>query len=101
MAIWRQLIATGLLVLALLLLVSIGHAPKNTGHGEVAHAATLEADFGHPCSVSHSCSPFVVALEAGPSGDRPSSPAHLQGLPDPSYRSPHLTDDPPPPRHAA
>ena len=100
MAIWRQLIATGLLVLALLLLVSVGHGPKDMGDGEVAHAATLEADFGHPCSFGQSCSPFVVALEAGASSDRPSSPAHLQGLPDPSYRSPHLTDDPPPPRRA-
>lgn len=100
MAIWRQLIVTSLLLLALLLLVSISHSSRDIGDGEVAYAAVLDGDFGHPCSFGHSCSPFVVALEARSSGDRPSSPAHLQGLPDPSYRSPHLTDDPPPPRRA-
>lgn len=102
MATCRWLIATGLLLLALSLLVTIGHRPSALGGDEVAQAAEVDTESGQPCPVSPSCSPVVAALQTDALGvDWPSSPAHFQRISELSYRSPHLTKDPPPPRRDA
>jgi len=99
MATWRRLILTGLVLAVLSFLIIIGHEPSPDG-GEPTLAAAVQQDHDDACSTAPSCAPFVIAAEAILATSSVSL-ADLRALARSWHRSPHLTDDPPPPRSLA
>ena len=99
MATWRRLILTGLVLAVLSLLIAVGHEPGADG-GEPTVAAAVQQDHDDACSTGPSCAPFVIAAETALATSA-ASPADLRALARSWHRSPHLTDDPPPPRSLA
>ena len=98
MATWRRLILTGLLLAVLSLLITVGHGPSPDG-GEPTITAAVQQDHDEPCSTGPSCAPFVIVAAAEAfHATQAASPADLWALAKLWHRSPHLTDDPPPPR---